>query len=91
MANMIELAVLPAHERLAELFNVSKERELTEAEQKEQEMCLQVNAKVFNRMTELKSMSLLAYQLNDVEWHHNVCADIEQFSKQFVRGGIYCG
>ncbi|CAH1054113.1 hypothetical protein PAECIP111894_00258 [Paenibacillus pseudetheri] len=36
--------MLPVHERLAELFTLSRLRQLTASEETEQQQCLQVNA-----------------------------------------------
>ncbi|MEK3717966.1 hypothetical protein MKY86_28955 [Paenibacillus sp. FSL R7-0333] len=91
MANMIELAVLPVHERLAELHLIILKRPWTEEEEEAFEECMQVNSDVIHELNKIKEMSALAYKSDDTEWQHDICARIEAVSKKFIRGGIYSG
>lgn len=91
MANMVELAVLPAHERLAELYLISRSRFLSDAEDDEMQACLKVNADVMREIGFIKGESYMAHTLEDVEWQHKICERIEKVSKKFIAGGIYSG
>lgn len=91
MANMIELAVLPVHERLAELHLIIQKRPWTEEEEDSFEECMQVNSDVIHELNKIKEMSALAYKTEDTAWQHKICARIEKVSKKFIRGGIYSG
>lgn len=91
MANMIELAVLPAHERLAELYMISRSRFLSDEEDDEMWMCLKMNAAIMREIGFIQSESNMAHTLDDVEWQHKIRERIEAISKKFLRGGIYSG
>jgi hypothetical protein len=88
---MIELALLPAHERLAELHMISKKRKLRKSEQTELDQCMELNAKVMIEIGYIKNESQMSHKIDDVEWQHDICARIEAVSKKFIRGGIYSG
>lgn len=38
---------------------------------------LKQNLKMIQRLDELKSLSYIAYTLNDFDWQHEICKDIE--------------
>ncbi|MEK5469290.1 hypothetical protein MKY64_30260 [Paenibacillus sp. FSL R7-0210] len=88
---MVELAVLPAHERLAELYEISRSRFLTDKEDDEMWLCMKINFNVMRELGFIKSESQMAYEIENTEWQHAICARIEAISKKFIRGGIYSG
>lgn len=88
---MVELVVLPVHQRLAELHTLLDKRELTLDEQVELEDCMQINADVMFELAKIKIASKQAFKTDDTEWQHAICARIEAVSKKFIRGGIYSG
>ncbi|MEK3770500.1 hypothetical protein MKY14_18335 [Paenibacillus sp. FSL R5-0887] len=68
--------MLPVHERLAELFTLSRRRQLTAAEETEQQQCLQINATYCYEMARLQNEILLAEQTADLQWHQDICAQM---------------
>ena len=88
---MVELVVLPVHQRLAELHTIADKRPLTPDEQVEFQDCMQINADVMHELAKIKIVSKQAFKTGDVEWQHDICARIEAVSKKFIRGGIYSG
>ncbi|WP_339172663.1 hypothetical protein NSQ55_08785 [Paenibacillus sp. FSL H7-0943] len=68
--------MLPVHERLAELFTLSRRRQLTAAEETEQQQCLQINATYCYEMARLQNEFLLAEQTADLQWHQDICAQM---------------
>lgn len=69
--------IKPYHQRMAELWTISTRRKLTYAEQKELDMCMEANANdVWKRIT-LENLSLAASMVQDTEWLHEICSDIE--------------
>jgi len=60
--------MLPFHERLAELYTISRKRKITEAEDAEMQHCLQANASYCWEMTSLNNMALIAAGSKDKEW-----------------------
>lgn len=66
------------HQRMAELYNINRMRQLTDKEMDEMAICVQAN---FNRVWEvakLKNLSYLAHMTDDVEWQHELCAKLEK-------------
>jgi hypothetical protein len=70
--------MLPVHERLAELYNISCRRKLTLAEAAEQLHCLQVNAKYCWEMACLNNEALLAAATNDSTWLQDISSLMEE-------------
>ncbi|MEC0134693.1 MULTISPECIES: hypothetical protein [Paenibacillus] len=68
--------MLPVHERLAELFTLSRRRQLTAAEETEQQQCLQINATYCYEMARLQNEIQLAEQTADLQWHQDICAQM---------------
>lgn len=68
--------MLPVHERLAELFTLSRLRQLTASEEMEQQQCLQVNATYCWEIARLQNEILLAEQTTDTQWHQEICAQM---------------
>ncbi|MDQ0191849.1 DUF7667 family protein [Paenibacillus wynnii] len=66
--------MLPVHERLAELYTLSRKRPLTQAEDAELQQCLQANAKYCWEMACLNNAALLAAAVNDTAWLQDTTA-----------------
>lgn len=87
---MVELALLPAHERLAELHMIQKKRKLTVEERQEREHCLDVNAAVMYDLANIKNLTDSALATNDIQWLMVLKKRKEILAKRF-KGGIICG
>lgn len=75
--------MLIIQQRLAELWMINKQRELTEAEGTEMADCMKVNCDYVQKMGELDNLSYLAYSTQDWEWLHEVCARIEAVEAKY--------
>lgn len=71
-------AMLPIHGRLAELYILGRERELTEAELTEQQHCLQANASYCWEMARLNNEAMLAARVRDSRWQEEVGAQMAE-------------
>ncbi|WP_080832455.1 MULTISPECIES: DUF7667 family protein [Cohnella] len=69
---------MPIYERMAELRMVQKRRKLTETERLELEHCLDINADYCYRLANLYNLSLMASMIDDQEWQHELCGEIEK-------------
>lgn len=77
----MELKVHTVHQRLAELWAKKKKRGyLTEKEKEELEMCLDWNVTYCWNIARLRTLSFLAHETNDVEWQHQICAEIDRLT-----------
>lgn len=72
--------MLPFHQRMAELWTLRKNRNLTKEEQAELNMCLEANANHVWNLIKLKNLSLFASITHDYEWQHDICARIEKYN-----------
>ncbi|MFC5651276.1 hypothetical protein ACFPYJ_19620 [Paenibacillus solisilvae] len=73
------MAILPIHERLAELWTKRSRHRLTAEEEMDLEHCLQVNAEYCRQLANLYNLSLVASMTGDIEWQHDICRKIEKF------------
>jgi len=64
--------MLPVHERLAELYNLSCHRHLTAPETIELQQCLKVNARYCWDVSCLNNIALLAAATGDTMWQQEV-------------------
>lgn len=69
--------IKPVHQRMAELWTISRGRKLTDAEARELDMCLEANASDVWRRIRLENLSLIASMVNDTDWQHDICGDME--------------
>ena len=74
----------PVHMRMAELWESNKERELTEEELTDFRHCLEANANLAYKLAKLKNLSLMASLVNDTEWNHEICAEIQKINDQMI-------
>jgi len=75
---------MPYHYRLAELWTLHRRRQLTDAETMEMAHCLAANAKYCWDVVTLQNLSLAAYQAGDMEWLHEVCAQLDALEEKLV-------
>lgn len=73
------MKLMPIYERMAELRIIQKRRKLTDSERLEMEHCLDVNADHCMRLAQLYNLSLMASMIEDEEWQHELCQEIERF------------
>jgi hypothetical protein len=73
--------MLSVHWRLAELWTLQQKRELTEEEESEMSACLHYNAIYARKLARLYNLSLAASMINDVEWQHEICKQIEDLEQ----------
>ncbi|AQR79748.1 hypothetical protein BXP28_10555 [Paenibacillus larvae subsp. larvae] len=48
------------------------------------EESLKLNAHMVRKLNELNSLSLIAYQINDMNWLHEICGKIEKLKESFL-------
>lgn len=78
------MGVMPYHVRLAELFLLQRQRPLTDAEVMEMTHCLTANAKYCWDIVSLQNMSYAAYAAGDMEWLHDICAQIDTYEIAWI-------
>lgn len=78
--------MLGIHDRLAELWTIQKKRSLSELEMKEWVECLNFHENYFRKLSKLKNLSYAAYLVNDIDWQHEICANIEKLDMQYNVG-----
>lgn len=66
------------HQRMAELWSIQKKRPLTKNEETEMVHCLEANMRKAWKLAELKNLSLTASLINDTQWQHEICKDIDK-------------
>jgi len=71
------------HWRLAELWLLQQGRELNEQERSEMNACLKMNAKYAERLAEQYNLGLMASMTNDVNWLHEVSAEIDKLERMY--------
>ncbi|TBL81272.1 DUF7667 family protein [Paenibacillus thalictri] len=79
--------MLPVHWRLAELWTIRQKRELTEAENTEMSLCLQLNANFARKLATLHNWSYTAALIGDTVWQHEICQRIEELESQYYVSG----
>lgn len=75
------MAIMPVHERLAELWVIKNRRPLTDAEAMDMEHCLALNASYCRQLAHLKNLSLLAAMTEDKDWQREIGRQIERMMK----------
>lgn len=75
--------MLLVHQRMAELSRLQRRRPLTVDEEVEMEQCLHINEDYAYKLSSLENLSLIAYEVNDVAWQHEICANIEKLEGQY--------
>ncbi|MFD0674525.1 hypothetical protein [Cohnella sp. GCM10027633] len=80
------MGMLPVYERMAELRIVQRRKKLTDAEQRELDHCLDLNADYCYRLAQLYNLSLVASMAEDADWQHELCREIEKMGGR-VPGG----
>ncbi|KJB88606.1 hypothetical protein AZ66_06570 [Paenibacillus sp. E194] len=72
------MGIHPVHRRLAELHLVQQQRPWTDAELTDLIHCMRINANLVQRLDSLKQLSQHAYEMNDTDWLHEICSQIEK-------------
>jgi hypothetical protein len=75
--------MLPIHWRMAELTVLQERRGLTMKELDELDGCLAENANYARELANLYNLSGIASATDDMEWLHEVCAEIDQLEIQY--------
>lgn len=82
------IGISPIHRRLAELTHYCLEKDgqlvLTPQERDELTMLLKANQRLIRKMDELRSLSLVAYEAGDSEWHMDICKQIEDLEATLI-------
>ncbi len=60
--------MLPIHQRLADLWNLQKNRPLTNEELDEMTLCMEANMNFAFKLSNLYNMSGLASKIDDLDW-----------------------
>lgn len=68
--------------RLAELWIAQRVRDLTDEELDEMNMVLTANANYIQRMSALHELSYQASCVNDADWQHDICRQIEELERK---------
>lgn len=73
----------PIHQRMAEITRrLDRDLDLTPETrlklQSELLQCLRANESLCTKMARIHNLSILASETNDIEWQHELCAEIEQ-------------
>lgn len=71
----------PAHQRLAELWLKQKKKPLSKEELDEMTHCLEANARRAWKLALLENYSLMASMVQDTEWQHEICRQIEELER----------
>lgn len=80
--------MIPFQQRIAELWRKQKHQPLTDEENTEFVMCLNLNEGYAHQMAKLEELSFQAHVTNDYEWLHQICADIEKLQDQYQTNAI---
>jgi len=79
--------VHPIHKRLAELWQKGKHTNknspihgLSDKEVREFIICLDANLGLAWKLARLENLSLVASIIKDIEWQHELCAEIDQLN-----------
>lgn len=79
--------MLAIHQRMAELWTISKARPWTDAEQEEWRLCHEANAGLSWKLAGLHNLSLMASMTKDYDWLHELCRQIERLDGASKTGG----
>lgn len=75
------IGISTIHRRLAELTHYCLEKDgqlvMTSQERDELTMLLKANQLLIRKMDEFRSLSLIAYEAGDMDWHQNICKQID--------------
>jgi hypothetical protein len=69
--------MMPIHQRMAELWTISKTRAWTEMEEQEWRLCHETNANFSWKLAKLYNLSMMASMTKDYTWLHEICRQIE--------------
>ncbi|MFC3768332.1 hypothetical protein [Paenibacillus sp. GCM10012303] len=81
------IGIHPIHRRLAQIqfkAEVVGYDQLTQEDQVELRHCLIVNGQLVRRLDELKQLSFIAYTVDDRDWQHEICKQIEELEAKMI-------
>jgi hypothetical protein len=72
------------HKRMAELWMKQRKQggTLDEVDQAEMNYCLEANMRKVLKLAELENKSLIASMINDTDWQHEICAEIDKLQSK---------
>lgn len=70
------------HKMMAGLYHKKKNGTATRGDLKELDMCLEANMNMVWKLNKLENMSLIASMTGDVEWQHEICAEIDKLTEK---------
>lgn len=70
--------MLALHKMMAELYYKKKTGTATREDLKELDMCLEANMNMVWRLSKLENLSLVASMMEDNNWQHEICAEIDK-------------
>ncbi|MBP1905306.1 hypothetical protein J2Z32_001934 [Paenibacillus turicensis] len=79
------IGIHPIHRKMAVItwmsMNQNGELNLDTVAVKLLQPLLKQNLRMIQRLDELKSLSYIAYELNDTDWQHDICQRIEALER----------
>ncbi|KGE20675.1 DUF7667 family protein [Paenibacillus wynnii] len=82
------IAIHKVHRQLAVItamnLNNRGELDISRLELEFMKPLLMKNLELVARLDELKQLSQLAYEKNEVDWHHDLCKQIEELEAQLI-------
>ena len=74
------------HQRIAELWEKkNSDAGLTADERSEFAMCLDLNVTYAWKMARLENLSYVAYSTGDMDWLHDICAEIDKLEEEYSK------
>ena len=70
------------HRMMAELYHKKKTGTATRRDLKELDMCLEANMNMAWRISRLENLSLIASLIDDDNWQHEICAEIDELMEK---------
>ena len=71
-------SMLPIYKRIAQLCFIQSKRPLRNFEQEEMNESLKAYGIFDDKLLDLHSLSIVAYDAGDTEWQHEICRQIEK-------------
>ena len=75
--------MLPIHWRMSELWNIQKNRPLTNEELNELALCMDANMNFAFKLSHLYNMSGLASKIDDLEWLESIMISIDKLEIEY--------
>lgn len=75
--------MLPIHQRLADLWNLQKNRPLTNEELDEMALCMEANMNFAFKLSHLYNLSGMASKIDDLEWLSDILVSIDKLEIEY--------